>query len=222
MVWMDEDTRLIDLDFVNAYLLKAGDGYILIDTGIARQWSRLENALLQAGSLPAHLKLVIVTHGDFDHTGNCAELQRKYHLKIAMHAGDVNMVKTGVPVKRDAKGLLGKLFLGLGRRLGGNFHTFQPDIILEDGQGLFEFGLAARVIHTPGHTKGSIAILTADGQLFVGDTLSKRRKLTSAAFIENEKELHASLAVLKGLKARVIHPGHGKPFAFEELVALTE
>jgi len=50
-------------------------------------WETLENKLTTAGCLPGKLKLVIITHGDFDHTGNCAKLQQKYNCKIAMHKG---------------------------------------------------------------------------------------------------------------------------------------
>jgi hydroxyacylglutathione hydrolase len=159
--------------------------------------------------------------GDFDHTGNCAELQQKFHVKIAMHPGDVGMVKTGKPVKRQAKSLPGKLFLWLGVRMGGNFRQFEPDILLENGQELTEYGLSARVIHTPGHTKGSIAILTTDGRLFAGDTVSNRSKPNSAPFIENKQELQASLMILKDTKAQMVYPGHGKPFAFEMLAAIS-
>jgi hydroxyacylglutathione hydrolase len=220
MINTDAETQLIDLGFVNVFLVKAGVGYILIDTGISQQWSHLETELLQAGVLPTQLKLVIITHGDFDHTGNCAELRQKYRVKIAMHSGDVEMVKTGRHVKRQARGVLSKLFLWLGMRMSGDFHRFEPDILLEDGQDLTEYGLAARVIHTPGHTKGSIAVLTTDGQLFAGDTVSNRSKPDSAPFIENEQELHESLLILKGTKARLVYPGHGKPFAFEALASI--
>jgi len=44
----------------------------------------------------------------------------------------------------------------------GEFDTFQPDVILEDQQNLSGYGLEATVLHLPGHTKGSIGILTAD------------------------------------------------------------
>jgi glyoxylase-like metal-dependent hydrolase (beta-lactamase superfamily II) len=178
--------------------------------------------LLKAKALPDHLKLVVITHGDFDHTGNCAELQHKYHVKVAMHPGDADMVKQGLPVKRQAKNVLGKLLLLMGRFLGGRFHRFQPDILLQDRQELTSYGWAARVYYTPGHTKGSIAILTNDGQLFAGDTFTNRGKPDSAQFIESRQDLRASLAVLKGLKARVVYPGHGKPFAFEAVASIAE
>ncbi|MDR3576894.1 MAG: MBL fold metallo-hydrolase [Anaerolineaceae bacterium] len=216
---MNEDARVINLGFVNAYLIKAGDDFVLVDTGTAQQWPRLENELLQAGCLPDHLKLAFITHGDFDHTGNCAVLQQKYHTKIGMHAGDVEMVMSGLPAKRKAKGLLGRLFTVMAKFIRGNFSKFQPDVLLEDGQDLAEYGLAGRVIYTPGHTKGSIALLTSDGQLFSGDTVSNQGKLSTGPFVENEEDLRASLLILKGLKARRVYPGHGKPFDFEELAA---
>jgi hydroxyacylglutathione hydrolase len=110
--------------------------------------------------VPANLKLVIITHGDPDHAGNCARLQRKYGTKIAMHASDAAMVKTGAQVKRQARSIWGKLFLWLAERMGGRFDCFQPDLVLEDGPRLAEYGLAAKVLHTPGHTEGSMAVLT--------------------------------------------------------------
>lgn len=219
---MNQELQLIDLGFVNAFLVKAGDNYILIDTGIAQQWNRLETALLKAGCLPDRLKLVIITHGDSDHTGNCARLQSQYQAKIAMHPGDVAMVKTGAPAKHKARTLTGKIFLFLGKLASGRagFDTFQPDVLLEDGQSLDPYGLAARVIHTPGHTQGSIAILTETGQLFVGDTLSNRTRPDVAPFVQNFQELEKSIATLKNVNAKMVYPGHGKPFPFEALSSI--
>ena len=216
---MSDETQLINLGFVNAFLLRAKEGYILIDTGIAQQWTRLETELVKAGCLPAKLKLVIITHGDFDHTGNCAKLQRKYQAKIAMHVADTAMVKAGVPLQRQTHTLKGKLMQLVGKLVSrwSRFDTFDPDILLADGQNLQEYGLAAWVIHTPGHTKGSIAILTETGQLFVGDTLANRGRPEIAPFIQDYPELRDSIAELKRLKATDVYPGHGKPFSFKAL-----
>jgi hydroxyacylglutathione hydrolase len=217
---MAEETKVINLGFVNAFLVKTDDGYILIDTGVAQQWARLEKELLQAGCLPDKLKLVIITHGDMDHTGNCAELQQKYGARIAIHAGDLAMAKNGERVKRKGKSFLSQLFLWLGEQMGRDFKCFLPDLLLEDGQDLASYGFKAKVLHTPGHTKGSIAILTEAGELFSGDTLSNQSKPSTAMFIENGLELHNSLELLKQTKARIIYPGHGKPFPFETFLSL--
>ncbi|MHA2298475.1 MAG: MBL fold metallo-hydrolase, partial [Candidatus Hodarchaeales archaeon] len=85
----------IKLGFVNSYLVKAGDGHILIDTGFPRKRKELEKELENADCKPGNLKLIIATHQDFDHTGNCAYLREKYDTKIAMHIEDSEAVERG-------------------------------------------------------------------------------------------------------------------------------
>jgi hydroxyacylglutathione hydrolase len=217
---MNIEIQVLDLGFVNAFLIGVENGFILIDTGTAQQWHQLKSKLQQAGCVPGKLKLVIITHGDFDHTGNCARLQREYGTLIAMHAADINIVKTGVPLRHKASTRLGKLLLYLmvPANRNSNFDTFIPDIQLFDGQRLDEFGLAGRVIHTPGHTPGSIAVFTDQGHLFVGDTLSNRTVPGLAPFFQDYKGLLNSAEKIKSLGAKVIYPGHGKPFSMNALV----
>ena len=66
------------------------------------------------------------------------------------------------------------------------FDKFKPDIYLTDGQNLNEYGFNATVVHIPGHTKGSIGILTDDGNLFAGDTFTNNKKPDIANYIENQ------------------------------------
>jgi hydroxyacylglutathione hydrolase len=86
---MAEEIKVLNLGFVNAFLVKITDGFILIDTGLSGQWKKLESELTSEGCLPDKLRLVILTHGDSDHAGNCKKLQEKYHAKISMHKNDV-------------------------------------------------------------------------------------------------------------------------------------
>ena len=80
---------------VNCYLVKNDTGYVLIDTGSPNRRSYLENILQTSGCKPGHLTLIILTHGDFDHTGNAAYLRKKYSTRIAMHHDDSGMVELG-------------------------------------------------------------------------------------------------------------------------------
>ena len=80
---------------VNCYLVKTGDGYILIDSGLSNRRANLEKALENAGCKPGNLKLIIITHGDVDHIGNCAYLREKYGVKIAVHPGESRAVEYG-------------------------------------------------------------------------------------------------------------------------------
>ena len=214
-----EDIKIIELTFVNAFLLKVNHGFILIDTGLAVHWEKLENELVSAGCVPGNLKLVIITHGDFDHTGNCAKLQEKYKCKIAMHKDDSLMAENLVFLKRKVKSLAAKIFFLVRKfqRRKFTFDKFKPDIYLTDGQNLNEYGLDATIIHIPGHSKGSIGILTGDGILFAGDTFTNRKKPDTATYIENSVDLKNSIARLKTLNIKTIYPGHGKPFEIGEI-----
>jgi hydroxyacylglutathione hydrolase len=218
--------QVINLGFVNAFLLPAGEGYILVDTGVPQVWARLESALLSAGCLPDKLKLVVITHGDGDHTGNCLRLRNQYHARIAMHPADFPMVESGATPERTTRTLSGKIMIQLGKLFmkGASgqpgMESFTPDIALEDGQSLAEYGLDATVLHTPGHTPGSIVILTGDGLLLAGDTFTNNLHPGPAMFIQNPEALNASLERIKRLPARIVYPGHGKPFPFEKIAAM--
>jgi glyoxylase-like metal-dependent hydrolase (beta-lactamase superfamily II) len=211
--------KTIGLSFVNAYLLKAGDGFILIDTGLSIHRKRLLGELYLYGALPDRLKLVIVTHGDYDHAGNCKMLRDKYGVMIAMHKADLPMVANGLIRKRKVKTLRNKFYF-LVRQLFGNkldFERFTPDIYFADGQNLQDFGLDATVLYLPGHTHGSIGILTSEGNFFAGDTFSNTGKPDTARLIENPGELQMTLSRLRTLKIKTIYPGHGAPFDFAEI-----
>lgn len=223
----ERDITVVSLGMVNAYLLKAGDGFVLIDTGIPWQYSRLEKLLTSSGCHPGKLRLVIATHGDYDHIGNCAQLQEKFKTRIAMYKSDWQMAQTGTQDKRTPQNPLMqfmKALMAFTDKLNIDIRRFQkflPDVYLYDGQSLEEFGLAARVIHSPGHTKGSIVVLTSDGALFAGDSLSNNFKPGLAPLIEDFKEYAESLDKIKSLKAVTVYPGHGKPFSTERLSQLT-
>jgi glyoxylase-like metal-dependent hydrolase (beta-lactamase superfamily II) len=80
---------------VNCYFVMNDTGYFLIDTGSSSSLKALEKELEIAGCKPGDLRLIALTHGDFDHTGNAAYLRNKFDTKIAMHVDDLGMVEHG-------------------------------------------------------------------------------------------------------------------------------
>ena len=218
---MSDNVMPVKLGMVNAYLLKASDGFVLVDTGLSTSWEKLEPALKEAGCLPDHLNLVVITHGDFDHTGGCAKLQRQYGAKIAIHEADAQQVETGVPLKRQVGFPFFKviMFLRKLKRRGHmpEFETFKPDLILTDGQSLDEYGVDAKIIHLPGHTPGSIIVLLANGDVIAGDTVSNMFKPGRSPFVWDSAQLRDSVEKLKRMDPGTIYPGHGKPFSAAEL-----
>jgi len=212
----------IDFGMVNAFLLQAGEGFVLIDSGLPRHWPMLEQRLAAAGALPDKLKLVIITHGDRDHTGNCLNLRRQYRTPIAMHPGDVPLVRDGLQPKREIRPLIFKILYAVMKLLRKHqgAESFSPDLLLADSQRLDQYGLAATVMHIPGHTKGSIAVITDDGELFPGDTVTNRRRPDFASFIEDRAELKNSVIRLQGLNVKTVYPGHGRQFSREEFLKI--
>ena len=221
---MTAEIRIISPSGVNCYLLKTDDGFILVDTSIGTARAKLEEDLTNAGCGPGDLKLIILTHGDTDHCGNAAYLREKFGVPIAMHSDDSGMVATGDmswnrKPKPDRMTLFGKLLSSLAGRMVGHakFDTFKPDQFLEDGSKLSQYGSQAIILYTPGHSRGSISVLTANGDLIGGDLFMNMLKPNLHFMIDDMNAAKASIAKMRELGARTIYPGHGKPFLLEQL-----
>jgi glyoxylase-like metal-dependent hydrolase (beta-lactamase superfamily II) len=186
--------------------------FILIDTGLPKRRGDLVRELETAGCKPGDLKLIIVTHGHLDHNGNTAYLREKYGAKIAVHAGDSVMTESG-DMFRGVKGFAVTFIKALLPLIGmSRYDGFSPDIILEEGRDLSEFGFDARVIHVPGHSKGSIGVLTKGGDLFCGDLLANTKEPAKNTLLDDSAELDASVERLRSLEIETVYPGHGEPF----------
>jgi glyoxylase-like metal-dependent hydrolase (beta-lactamase superfamily II) len=197
---------------VNCYIVDTGSGFFLIDTGASNRRREVERQLEDAGCKPGDLKLIILTHGDFDHTGNAAYLRRKFGAKIAMHRDDAGMLERGdIFWNRKSGNFLIRAMASTLFRFGKS-QRCSPDLYLEDGQDLSEYGFDARVFYVPGHSKGSIAILTAGGALFCGDLLEYRDKPVLNNIIDDRVAAKASLERLRSLKANMVYTGHGQAF----------
>ena len=204
---------------VNCYLIKNEAAYFLVDSGIAKTQDALVKDLEAAGCRAGNLKLILLTHGDLDHSGNCAALRRKYGGKIAMHRADLVNVQTGDMFANKSTNPIARTSVnGMFAVMGLNaFERFMPDLFLTDGQDLSEFGLKATAIHVPGHSKGSMAFLTKEGDLFCGDLLENTKKPVTNSLADDVNQLKASARRLSQYPIKTVYPGHGGPFAWEQL-----
>jgi len=197
---------------VNCYLIKSDGGCMLIDTGCSNSRARLERELVADCD---NLKLIVLTHGDFDHTGNAAYLRQRFGAGIAMHRADSVMVERGDIFGGRQRShfffrMLAPVLFGFGKS-----ERFKPDLYLEDGDDLAEYGFEAKVVHIPGHSRGSIGVLTAGGELFGGDLVIRKKNPQRNKIIDDPAAAEASIAKLKGLKIKTVYPGHGRSFPME-------
>ena len=209
----------IRFSMVNGYLLKTGEDFLLVDTGFSWRRGALRDALQRAGCTRGKLKLVVITHSDFDHTGNCAWLRKKYGAAVAIHRAEALAVERGRMLlsRKNQPGPLPRTLIFLMGLLV--FRRFRPDLLVADGDDLSRYGLDARVVHVAGHSLGSIGVLTADGDFFCGDLLTtKNGRPVKGALVDDAKEMDASIERLKSMDIKTVYPGHGRPFTMAEYI----
>jgi hydroxyacylglutathione hydrolase len=221
---MDHEITAITLSMpmgmgtVNTYLIKTAAGCLLIDTGGSSARKELLEALVKAGCSGKDLKFILITHGDFDHIGNAAYLRSAYGSRIAMHRDDSGMAEQGdMFVNRKKPNIIIKLLLPLFSRFGKK-ERFSPDLHVNDGDNLSKFGFDAKVYSLPGHSKGSIGILTMQGELFCGDLFENTKGPKLNSLMDDPAAARESIEILKRLHIKTIYPGHGQPFSMESLL----
>ena len=149
--------------FVYAYLIY-GRKICLIDSGVASSEKIILDYLKETGRSPEEISALILTHAHPDHIGAAQAIKSISGCTVAAHAAekawieDVDLQAKERPVP------------GFRSLVGG---SVQVDQTLQDGDVLhLESGLTLLVLHTPGHSPGSISLwLAVDGALFSGDAV---------------------------------------------------
>ncbi|MEL7670920.1 MBL fold metallo-hydrolase [Methanobacterium sp.] len=163
------------------------------------------------------IKLILITHGDSDHTGNAAYLRKKHTAKISMHKNDLEMVEKGDMSYNRKVNFITRIVFSLPFIKLSKSDRFIPDSYVEDGQDLSDYGFDAEVIHILGHSEGSIGILTEDGNLFCGDLLENTKKPVINSIMGDMVAVNDSFEKLRKLNINTVYPCHGKTFKMDYL-----
>jgi glyoxylase-like metal-dependent hydrolase (beta-lactamase superfamily II) len=188
----------------NVWLVEIEDGLLLVDAGtMLGTAGRVLSAIADIGRQPGDLRSIVLTHCDMDHVGGVAELKRRTGAQVAIHELDAPVL-TGVV--RPQKG--GLVMAALYRLL---VRPVAPDLFLHDGDTIG--GL--RVLHVPGHTQGSIALVREDGVVFSGDALLSDKHGAvlppDPRLAHDRAQAAASAERIRVLHFRVLLTGHGAP-----------
>jgi hydroxyacylglutathione hydrolase len=214
------------LGSANAYLVPARTGYVLIDTGDPGLTFLLFQALERYHISPREIRLIIITHIHYDHIGGLWAAQAASGAAVMVHEIEAADLAAGRVVIPAGTYPITKLLSGVGKGIS-RFFRFPgyraKHVISSEAQSLHEFGLAGRLLHTPGHSPGSMTVLLDNGDAFVGDlcpnTWYNRRFLRShfPPYADDLAAVYRSWARLLDTSARMLYPGHGPPYLMEEL-----
>lgn len=154
-------------DLVNTFAFVDDDGQVtLVDAGTKRAPRQIVAGLEHLDSSPSEVTRIIATHAHADHVGGLNGLAGRTRGRVAVHERDAAYVREGKGPVLDPSSLGGRLF----RRNMGATPT-AVDEELTDGQ-VVEVGGGLRVLHTPGHTPGHVALLhEPTGVLITGDSI---------------------------------------------------
>lgn len=94
------------------------------------------------------------------------------------------------------------------------------DLLLADGDSLEEYGVDGRVVAVPGHSPDSLAIVTAEGDAFVGDLLTHYSVPSEPLYLWSRDAWSSSIEKIRKLAPRMVHVGHGDPFAGQKLTRI--
>lgn len=177
--------------------------------------------LLESPNKP--LKLIYITHAHFDHYGGAAELRRKTGAKILVHPEDAEDMSAGKTNLGSVNGR-GKLIQPLLPLIEAVMRPegTAPDELVVDDDDLTEYGLPAKVVHTPGHTPGSTSLLLNDGVAFTGDLISTSGGAhVQRYFATDWSSIGPSVSRLQNLQPSHVFTGHGgRPMENQELQTL--
>ncbi len=186
----------------------------LIDTGLRGSSPQIIDFIHYLGRSPKEIGLIILTHNHVDHMGGLAELKQQTSAEVAIHKADISdkdnqpsYTATGQKPPRPLSSTLRSVFA---------VKFDDVDIQLEGGEVLKPLG-GLEVIHTPGHTPGSISLFSQQNKLLIaGDALRKRRKtlhLPPKMASSNLAQAAESVEKIAQLDFSILCLGHGLPLS---------
>ncbi len=195
----------------NTYVI---DGEIIIDTGTGLFFSQTKKEI-ESTVDASKIRMIVNTHCHFDHTGGNKKFRDWLKAEIAVHKDDRKAVETGT-------GTMAEMFEETAR-------SITVDRSLKHGDKLKTENFTLEVIHTPGHTAGSICLYEKNRRMLIsGDTVFSdgigRTDLPSG----NRHALSESLQKISSLSLVYLLPGHGTPkvrgidFLLKQMIAYSE
>jgi hydroxyacylglutathione hydrolase len=208
---------------INRCYLIREEGVIMIDGGPPKKLKAFQKFIGGIPIRPEDIRLIVLTHGDFDHVGSAGEIRSLTGAKIAIHENDRETFEKALhhfPTGTTAWGHSLRFILNPVTTVLFKFPGEKADIVLDNSDyPLHDFGINGRIVYTPGHTSGSVSVLLESGDAFVGclahNNLPFRLKPGLPIFADDIEEVKRNWKRVIERGAKTIYPAHGDPFPVE-------
>ena len=195
----------------NIYLI-TGNGLTLVDAGFPVDLPAIHLGLRRMGATPRDLDLIVATHYHGDHVGTVAGLRKRYGVRTAIHEGDAPFACGEVPYER-FEVETSRLVFYTALWPFFRYRPFAVDRPLREGD-ILDLAGGLEVIHTPGHTVGSICLYQRSrGILFSGDLIRNENGILEGPpqqFTPDPASACRSLEKISEIDFDVLLPGHGE------------
>ena len=218
---------------INCFLIRGKNTHILVDTGIPGSTENIIQQIKEHGLNPDDIGLIIITHSHIDHFGSAAKLKKVLKAPVLAHELDLEAYRTGIADISTLKPT--NPFWNIFKMAVKNQKTkpFQPEIILKgnDVYWLKDFGINGKVIHTPGHTPGSLSVILDNGEGVIMDMLSTgiflggilfNWRTKHPAFHDSFTQLKQSLNNILEENTDTFYLGHGGPVNRKQVIKYLE
>lgn len=204
--------RLIKVGITNCYFIEKNELKILVDTGQKMKSEILKSYLLSALG-KNNLDYLILTHTHYDHTENASMLKKQFNPQVIVHESESDFLANGFTRLPKGTNIITNFISGLGNRFArkiGEYYPLKADIMINESYTIQNMN-GIEIIHTPGHTIGSISIIIDDEIALVGDTLfGIFTKSVLPPFADDKESLIESWKKLLKTNCLTFLPAHGK------------
>ncbi len=194
----------------NSYLVLDDDVSILIDTGLENSKTglikKLDHLLGERS-----LSYLVLTHTHFDHVGNAAMLKETYKAKVIVQESESENLKRGKTLIPQGTNPLTRFLVKIGRTIKqfNEYSPVEPDYLAGEKHFLTP---KCYLIHTPGHSKGSMSLIVNDEVALVGDAMVGIFWWSIfPAFADDVPSMITSWNKLLKTGCNIFLPGHGTP-----------
>lgn len=186
------------------------DNYIsvLVDTGLGKYRNKLMKNLdnLLNGK---KLSYLVLTHAHYDHVENASIIREKYGAKIIIHRNEAEYLMQGTTPIPNGTNFLTHMVVYMGKRINGlkMYQKASADIKVDD---YYSLSPNCYLIHTPGHTDGSMTLIVDDEVALVGDAMfGVFRGSVFPPFANDVPNMIRSWNKLLQTSCNIYLPGHG-------------